>query len=75
MVITPLDKDDIIALLLDHVVHGIPQTTAVFDNNFIDWNLRSKDSYEEAVVSSACGVHGEGVPAVKASGFKSGAVS
>ena len=70
VLVAPLDEDDVIALLLDDVVHAVSEAAAVLDDDLLARRLRAVDSDEEAVVAGLGAVDGETVSAIDESRFE-----
>jgi hypothetical protein len=49
--VTPLDKDDVVASLLDDVVDAVPVAADVLDDHLLAGHFRPEDSDEQTVVS------------------------
>ena len=75
MLVPPLDKDDVIAALLHHVVDRVPFAALMFDHDFLARNFRAVHAHEEAVVSGFSAIDGEAVPAVDDGRFESGSAA
>lgn len=64
VVLTILDENDVVAPLPDHVFHGVPLLSHVFDDNLFTGNFWPVNSHVQDVVASSTAVHQERVGGV-----------